>query len=278
MDKNKLLFLCILIFVSACVQPAPPEVDVRVHFISVGLGDAIFIDTQGMDVLIDGGDCGKGGNVVAYLKSLNITRIDLVVASHHDSDHICGLIPVLQAFDVSEVWDKGSQTSEETKTFMEYLEQASKKNLVEPGRGGRVILADGVELLVLSPVQPLGRNSENDNSIVLKLVAGGRRFLFTGDCSYDCETGMLWGLQDVGSDVLKVGHHGSKDATSQLFLMLVNPEIAVIEVGLNGYGFPHQETLERLQAQGVETYRTDVDGSVVIHTDGKGMETNQIRS
>ncbi len=274
MDRNKLLFLCLLIVSSACVQPS--KVDVRVHFISVGQGDAIFIDTPGKDLLIDGGDCSQGNKVVDYLKSINVTRIDLVVASHHDSDHVCGLIQVLQAFNVTEVWDKGSQTSEETKTFMDYWQLASKKDPVVVGRGDGIELDKGVQLQVLSPIQPLGKNSENDNSIVLKLIAGGKRFLFTGDCESGCENGMLLGLQDVGSDVLKVGHHGSRDATSQLFLMLVNPKIAVIEVGQNQYGFPHLETLERLENQGVKAYRTDGDGSIVIHTNGVLMEKEQL--
>lgn len=275
MDKNKSLFLCLLIVVSACVQP--PKTDVRVHFISVGLGDSTFIDTPGKDVLIDGGDCGAGNGVVAYLKSINVTRIDLLVASHHDSDHVCGLIPVLQAFNVSEVWDKGSQTSQETQTFTKYLQQASKKNLKVAGRGDWAELAEGVQLQVLSPSQPLGSNSENDNSLVLKLVAGGRRFLFPGDCEARCEAGMLWSLQDMRSDVLKVGHHGSRDATGQLFLMFVNPTVAVVEVGPNQYGFPQQETLQRLESKGVKVYRTDVDGSIIIHTDGTVLEKEPTR-
>lgn len=107
---------------------------------------------------------------------------------------------------------------------------------------------------------------------MLRLVAGDTRFLFTGDCEFSCENGMLLGLQDVGADVLKVGHHGSKYATGTLFLSLVHPESAVIEVGPNPYGFPDQETLQRLRGEEVKVYRTDSDGNIVIHTDGSLIE------
>lgn len=257
-----------MVFLSGCVQPDSFKTDVAVHFIPVGQGDSIFIDTPGRDVLIDGGDCGRGDGVVAYLHSLNVSRIDVVVASHHDSDHVCGLVPVLEAFDVLEVWDNGSDKTD-TQVYARFLQAASGRRVgVEPG--GSVELSPGVRVFVLSPLLP-EEVSENDQSLVLKLVAGGARFLFMADCEHDCESGLLWGFQDVGADVLKVGHHGSKDATGPFFLWLVHPRLAVIPVGANQYGFPHPEVLDRLVEQGVQAYRTDRDGAVVIRTDGSGV-------
>lgn len=154
MDKKPSLLLCVLILLSGCVHASSIKTDVTVHFVPVGLGDSIFIDTPGKDVLIDGGDCGAGDTVVSYLKAINVSRIDLVVASHHDADHVCGLIPVLELFNVTRVWDKGSQGGNQTKTFLRYFEQASSKELEVVGRGEHLELSPGVELDVLSPSNP----------------------------------------------------------------------------------------------------------------------------
>ena len=122
---------------------------------------------------------------------------------------------------------------------------------------------------VLGPVKDY--DNLNDESLVLRFDYGDSSFLFTGDQESDAEEDVLASGADVDVDVLKVGHHGSNTSSSESFLAAVSPEIAVIQCGEgNEYGHPHLETLERLEAQNVTVYRTDLSGSIVITADGSG--------
>lgn len=260
--------------------PVPLSENVTVHFIDVGQGDSIFVDTPTFDMLIDGGPRDTGDTVVRYLQTLNVSRIDFVVATHPHADHIGGLITVLSKNNirVPVVFDSGFKTS--TKTYQEYMTLAEQRTVMYAARGQGFILDVNVNVTVLNPTHPLEFDDANDNSIILKMRVCNVTFLFTGDCEAPTEASILTAGFNVTSTVLKVGHHGSRTSTSPAYLEAIDPEVAVISVGeRNRYGHPHQETLDKLAAKGVIVYRTDLDGTVVITTDGTNysVKTEKLR-
>jgi len=254
--------------------PTPTHIplleNVTVHFIDVGQGDSIFVDTPTLDMLIDGGPREAGDNVVAYLRTLNITQIDFVVATHPHADHIGGLITVLTEYNITQipiVVDSSFETT--TETYQEYMALAEQRTVTYAARGQSFVLDINVNVTVLNPTRPLEFDDANDNSIVLKMQVCNVTFLFTGDSEAPSEASILMAGFNLSSTILKVGHHGSRTSTSSAYLEAIDPEVAVISVGEgNQYGHPHQETLDKLAAKDVTVYRTDVDGTVVITIDG----------
>jgi len=243
--------------------------NVTVYFIDVGQGDGIFIDTWGRDVLIDGGSRSGGDAVLSELRKLGIRMIHLMIATHPDSDHIGGLIKVLQAQDISvgSVLYTGEERN--TQTYRDFINLALQRNYTLARRGQTYSLADGVALEILNPSRPLEFSQSNDNSIVARLTVGRVAFLFTGDCEVRCETSIMNSGLTISSEVLKVGHHGSRTSTSNSFLDRVGPRVAIISAGRdNPYGHPHQETIDKLVARGITPYSTAQSGTIIVTSDG----------
>lgn len=239
----------------------------KVHFIDVGQGDAIFIQTPTKNVLVDGGD--KNAGVVEYLTFLAVDTINIMVATHPHADHIGGLIGVLSSFTVMEVIDPGVVHT--TLLFTEYLKLIDSLDIVfTAGRAGmNRMLHDDAYLELLHPLEPSERRL-NDASIVLMLVLDQIKVLLTGDVEKKAESEMLVRHPDIKSQVLKVAHHGSITSTSDAFLDAAAPEVVVIFCAENNkYGFPHDETLQKLSARNIDILRTDIHGSVVMKTDGE---------
>ena len=249
---------------------SPLTSNVTVYFIDVGQGDSIFIDTPNLDMLIDGGTRAAGNAVVEYLRGLGVTRIDYVVATHPDADHIGGLITVLTEYNATytpTIIDSGY--SKETDTYHDYFALASNRTVEYAVRGQVYVLSTYVNVTVLNPQNPLEFDDANNNSIVLKLQVFNVTFLFEGDCEAESEASIMKAGFNLTSIILKVGHHGSRTATSSAYLEAINPKVAVISVGLgNRYGHPDQETLGKLADMGVIVYRTDLNGNIVITTNG----------
>jgi competence protein ComEC len=244
----------------------------KVHFIDVGQGDAILIQTPSNNVLIDGGI--RGNTVVDYLKAQGITSLDLVIGTHPHTDHIGGLINVLESIPVKEVIDPGVVHT--TKTFEDYLTLIDVKDIkFTEGRAGMVRdFGDGAFMSIVHPASSNIANI-NDNSIVVRLTFDQISFLLTGDVERHGEEQILSRGYDLKSTVLKVGHHGSHSSTSAAFLNAISPAVAVIMVGEgNSYGHPHSETLLRLANANVDIYRTNINGTVVITTNGQTIEVN----
>jgi competence protein ComEC len=236
---------------------------VSVHFIDVGQGDSIFIDTPGLDVLIDGGTRSAGDTVVEYMENLSITKIDLMVATHMDADHIGGLIKVLSStIQVDEVLVNNQPHT--SATYDDFMAFNSNHTFTTAERGTMYTLTQTVNLTVLNPVHPLEFTTQNENSIVTRLQIGESSFLLMGDAEENTETSILQSGLTVDSDVLKIGHHGSNSSTTDTFLTAVSPSTAIISAGLNNqYGHPHQETLDKLLTREITVYGTYNSGNIV---------------
>lgn len=244
-----------------------------VYFFDVGQGDSIFIDTEGLDVLVDGGPRSAGATLTGYLEELNVSKIDVVVASHPHEDHIGGLVKVLNSsIVVNKVLHNGQEV--DTVVYRDFISLAEGK-LELAKRGMMLVLSANVNFTVLNPTQPLEFTDVNSNSMVLRLQAGNVAFLLTGDATFNAEESMLNAGLNVSSQVLKVAHHGSRYATSQSFLDAVNPTYAVISAGIgNPYGHPHNETVQRLLDKGVIVYGTYHSGTIVMSTDGETVQVH----
>lgn len=243
----------------------------EVTFFDVGQGDAIFIETPNQaQVLID------GGPDKTILEKLNQTMpfydrtIDLLILTHPDDDHLAGLVEVLNYYQVGHILTSGIK--KDTAIYQRWRDLIEERNipLTIAQTGQRVILQEGIVLKILWPEQSLIKSlSKNTNnvSIVGQLVYGQTEFLLTGDIEKKIEQRLLNQNWDLTSNILKLPHHGSKTSASYNFLKAVNPQIAVISVGLNNrYKHPHSEVLERLKNSFL--YRTDENGDIRIITDG----------
>ncbi|MDD1719293.1 MAG: MBL fold metallo-hydrolase, partial [Methanoregulaceae archaeon] len=241
----------------------------EVHFIDVGQGDSVLLKTAGKVVLIDAGDRDAGYQVVDYLVRQNVTVIDLLVATHPHSDHIGGMQDVLRNFQVREVLDSGIPYN--TTTSEAFLETVEWKKIPvrKAVRGQEIEWAPGVMLRVLSPPENPPADAANDNSVVIQTGYGRIGFLFMADARLETEKDLLALHVPLGNQVLKVSHHGSSDATGAAFLSRVHPDAAIISLGAgNEFGHPHKETLDRLATAGAVVFRTDLNGTVIVRTDG----------
>ena len=283
--KRILIVLLFIIGVSGCANDSPTsseedktfvasENKLIAHFIDVGQGDSSFIELPNGDtMLIDAGISSSGDDIIEYIEDLGYQDIDYVVATHPHADHIGGMAEVIDAFEIGSIYmPKAVSTS---KTYENLLETIQDKGLsIHTGRAGvEVLNTDDLTILMFAPVQEEYSNL-NNYSIVLKITYGDTSFLYTGDAedSLDEITG------DIKADVLKVGHHGSDTSTTSDFLARVNPSYAVISVGEgNSYGHPALSTIELLEGYTSNIYRTDLNGTVVISSDGVNINVDTER-
>lgn len=261
------LLSILIIAVSAATVSA--NENLSVHFLDVGQGDSILLQFNNKNVLIDAGDQDSGQTVESYLRSHGVKSLDLVVATHPHSDHIGGLLTVLNDFQVGQVLDSGQVHT--TQTYEDFLTLVDQKNIpfAVAERGQTIDLDPAIKIEIFSPPTTPFPSDLNQNSVVLKVTYNKVSFLLAGDAGFEAEDSMAAGY-DLKSTVLKVGHHGSSSSTGTSFLSEVRPDVAVIEVGAgNAYGHPTQKTLSALQNIGTKIYRTDTNGNIVVTTDGQ---------
>jgi len=242
----------------------------EVSFFDVGQGDSIFIETpEGHQVLIDGGPSySKITEKLSAEMPFWDKEIDLVILSHPESDHMTGLLSVLENYKVDNVLWTGIEKEGEKFEAWKRMVDEEGSNVYFAEAGEKVVLNDSV-LEVINPEESLkGKvyDDSNDTAVVSKLSYGNSSFLFTGDISSKEEKKTL--DLDIKADVLKVAHHGSKYSTSSEFLEKVSPLVAVIQVGKNSYGHPTSEVLTRLDNSGIKVLRNDLDGEIKIVSDG----------
>lgn len=245
---------------------APGSSDFAVHYLDVGQGLSVLVKSGEHALLYDGGDRDTSSFVVAYLKQHGVAKLDYLIASHYDSDHLSGLIGVLRTTPVETVIGPDYVHDSQTYTSFQNAVSAVGKTILHPAVGSEYLLGDSY-FTVLSPQKIT--EEPNNNSVAIRLVNGTNTFLLTGDAEDEAEKVMCASGLDLSCDVLCPGHHGSSTATGSYFLACTQPTWAVISVGSeNPYGHPHEETLQRLADAGVHVLRTDQSGTIIAQSDG----------
>ena len=258
------------------VQPVTPaasntqtstESPFEMHFIDVGQALSVLVECDGQFMLYDGGNVDDGSLVVSYLQKQGVEELQYVFCSHAHEDHVGGLSAALAYFPADHVYSPVTEAS--TKCFQDFVKYTGQQGLqVEVPAVGTVWPLGSATVTMLGPVAQY--DNTNDTSIVLRVDYGSTSFLLTGDMESDAERDLVNSGANLKADVLQVGHHGSSTSTSYIFLNAVLPEMGIISCGVNNkYGPPHEETLSILRDAGVDVYRTDLLGAIVIGSDGQ---------
>lgn len=284
--KKKFILLFILLFLCSCTklevptskgQVIPEEQTnivnqevLKAHFLDVAQADSIFIELpNNKTMLIDGGEAWSSSKIITYIESLGYKKIDYILATHPHADHIGGLNKIIDYFEIGTIYmPKVVATS---KTYENLLNTIGNKGLkIKKGAAGvEVLNEENLKAIIVAPTEDK-YSSYNNYSLVLKLTYQDTTYLFTGDAEEVSEKSIT---ADIKSDVLKVGHHGSKTSSSSNFLKRVSPKYAVISVGAdNKYNHPASETLTKLQEYTNNIYRTDLHGNITITSDGKNIK------
>ncbi|MFB1050917.1 ComEC/Rec2 family competence protein [Paraliobacillus sp. JSM ZJ581] len=240
----------------------------KVHFINVGQGDSILIQTpEQKNILIDGGPPSASRKVLNYLKKQNVQELDLLIATHPDIDHIGGLRSIINQIPIKEIWDSGKFYY--TRTYHRYFRNIKEKNIpLHIVKLNTVkALADNTSLIVLNANSIVKTN--NQSSLALQLTMNKIDFLLMSDVEKKQELKIMQ-RTDVNAEIIKVAHHGSDTSSSFAFLQAVDPEIAILSYGKgNTYGHPVEATVDNLLAVGATIYSTAKAGDIVITTDGE---------
>lgn len=270
---SMILALTLVLPGNAVTAKADGQGDMAVHFIDVGQGLAILVQSGGENLLYDGGNRSHADEVVQYLKNQQVETINYMISSHYDEDHLGGLVKCLDNFEVEHVLGSDYvHTSDLFNTFMNtatahaiIVEYPSVGDTYEFGTGSFTVMApDGIS------------QNSNDNSVVIRLVNGNNSFMFMGDAEETSEQDMISTGMNLDCDVLSLGHHGSASSTSWDLLEAASPSWAVISCGLNNsYGHPAAETMGKLSDMDIPVFRTDDQGTVIALSDGNTISWNQ---
>lgn len=228
------------------------------------------MQNKGASLLIDAGEKDDGERVLAYLRGQGVDKLDMVIATHADADHIGGMKTVINGMDIDAflmaTMPEGYTPT--TKTYTGMLEALAGQGvkITEAKPGARYPLGDAA-LDILGPAAEFEEN--NNQSVVCKVTFGAKKFLFMGDAEKQAEAELLSKGLDLSADVIKVGHHGSDTSTTDKLLDAVKPRYAFVTCGAgNSYGHPDKSTLNKLKARNITAYRSDLNGTVVAATDG----------
>lgn len=244
--------------------------------IDVGQGDSILVKCGNKYILIDGGENGMDDTVCSYLSSKGITELEMVIATHPHSDHIGGLDTVISNFEVSAVM--APYLTEElvptTNAYEKFLLAVKNKglNIAKP-TVGKVYDFDGVKMTVLGPVEL--DDELNNCSIIVKFEYINTSAICMGDAEKQEERSLISSGADLSADILKVGHHGSKTATSEELIQATGAKYGVISVAsVNSYSLPDYEVIKQLSQYGVDYYSTALYGTVTFLSDGQKIEVS----
>lgn len=302
--KNLMKFLAVLFLslslttaFSACGSAAPSASSggaktsasakggsqLTVRMLDIGQGDAFLLEKDGKFVMIDTGDIEHRDQIVALLHKYKVKEISKIIITHPHADHLGGMNAIFKNFKVDAIYDDGMPAG--TGSYKNYLKQIKEKKIPYHvlKAGDEVDFFDGVKFNVLGPVKVIkdqkGNSDFNNNSIVGRLTYGSFSMMFTGDAEQEEEKTILGKGGTLKSDVLKVGHHGSRTSTSPAFLKAVSPKNAFISCGQgNDYGHPHKVTIDKLEKAKVRIYRTDRNGTVTLTSDGSSYRIEKERN
>ncbi len=245
-----------------------------VHYLDVGQGDCSLLICDGKSMLIDAGENGHEKDIINYLRSQNIEKLDYIIASHQHSDHIGGLAEVIEEFGcdtliMPRLTKAQTPTNSTYKEFLNAIKKSGIKTL--SSKSGDIYSLGSAVIEIFGPVTN-DADDINNMSVIMKVTHGDNSFLFTGDAEKEEELEVIETDADLDCDVLKAGHHGSKTSSSKEFLEKVTPELCIIQVGENNdYGHPHSAALKRINKYTDEIYRNDLCGDIVVYSDGKDL-------
>ena len=243
----------------------------KVNFIDVGQGDAIFIELPNSEtMLIDAGERNQDKKVINYIDTLGYSKIDYVVGTHPHTDHIGGMESVIKKYDIGKIYMP--KKSSNSKTFINLLNTIKSKDLkINTAKSGvEIINDDNLKASIIAPTKEY--SDSNNSSAVVKITYINRCFLFMGDAEIESERSIN---DNVECDVVKVGHHGSDTSSSDSFVKKTKARYAVISVGKgNIYKHPYDSTIKKWESIGAEVLRTDELGDIVISTNGTDISIN----
>jgi len=254
------------------------EGTLEVMFLDVKQADCILVKTGNHAMLVDAANRGQDNLVLGYLEEYGVTELDYLVATHPDADHIGSMASVIRKMDsIGEIImpDKVHTTV----TFANLMDAIEEKDVpMRIARPGYVFQLGEATIQIIAP-NGSSYSDMNDWSVVLRIEFGTTTFLLAGDAETKSEGEQLANNLPLQADVIKIGHHGSRTSSTQAYLNAVSPSYAIISCGTgNTYKHPHVETLERLEAMGVEIYRTDLNGTIIFTTDGNEIQISVQRN
>ena len=280
---KKLLAFCLLILtlltcLCGCANTtlsdtaiAPEDAGLIVHYIDIGQGDSTLLQSDGKFALIDGGEYNESTNLISYLSSQGVKELEFIISTHPHSDHCGGLAEVIRNFDTKTLICP--KTESDTSAWEYTMDAADECGVryTNPSAGDKFTVGSAT-ITVFAPDTATVYEDLNDYSIVCKAEYEKTSFLFMGDATKEVETSLLESNFDLSADILKCGHHGSYTSNSKKFIEAVNPAAAIISCGKdNEYGHPHKETLNTLSKRNIPVYRTDLDGTIVVSSNGKNV-------
>lgn len=272
---KKIKCIIIVLFLILCCGCDRYKEFLSVHIIDVGQGDCILIKTpKNKNILVDGGDEDNNRIIKSYLNLKGVKKLDIIIATHLDKDHIGSLDYVIENYTIGKIY---TPNQKDNSTHYKNLIKACKnKNLKINylSKDDLIKLDESTKISVLSPSYIQDNN--NANSIVFNLSYKDMDFLFTGDCEKENEIDITNAYNLDKVDFLKVAHHGSSSSSTDSFIKETSPNIAAISCGYkNNYGHPHKSTLDTLEKYDVHTLRTDINGDLVFYSNGTKIFTTK---
>lgn len=269
--------------ISEYLESVQPQVldlsgtDIAVHVIDVGQGDCTLVQSEGVNIMIDAGENGKGKQVAAYLEKLGVEKLDWFIATHPHSDHIGGMDEILELVGADNVMM--TYTSPQREPVKESYYQSALNALEESGAAvvyadaGDVYELGSLKMEVLHPVYGTDFEDLNDSSVCLRISSGGVSLLTCGDISYEVEEELLQNGAEVDSTIYIANHHGSALSNDEEFIAAASPDYAAFSCSKdNSYGHPHKSVLDIMKKMNIPYYRTDMHGTIVFICTENGIE------
>lgn len=245
--------------------------------VDIGQGDSIFIQCNGKNMLVDSGPVEGEDDLIKFLQSKNIKKLDYVLVTHQHADHIGGMPEVLKNFDVDRfiMYELPEQMVPTSKAYKKLLQSLLDYNITVKAANdmvGESFMLGDAKITVLGPIDGDSDNL-NNLSVVTRVEYGDTAFILSGDAEKEEEKDIIKSGAELSADVYKVGHHGSKTSSTNKYLEAINPKYALISAGNdNSYNHPSEKTLEKLSEKGIEYYITKEDGDITVTSDGTNIK------